>query len=43
MNINPNLKIMEIRGNVGTRIEKVKNGHFDGIVLAEAGLKEIKN
>ena len=42
MNINPNLKIMEIRGNVGTRIEKVKNGHFDGIVLAEAGLRRLK-
>ena len=41
MNINPNLKIMEIRGNVGTRIEKVKNGHFDGI-LAEAGLRRLK-
>ena len=41
-NLNPNLEIKEIRGNVGTRIEKVKNGSFDGIILAQAGLKRLK-
>ena len=42
-NINSNLEIKEIRGNVGTRIKKVKNGSFDSIILAHAGLKKIKN
>lgn len=36
------INVTPIRGNVETRINKVKNGEFDAIVLAEAGLKRLK-
>lgn len=32
------LVISEVRGNIDTRIGKVDNGEFDGIMLSEAGL-----
>ena len=32
-NINSNLEIKDIRGNVGTRIKKVRDGYIDSIVL----------
>ncbi|MEN8078067.1 hydroxymethylbilane synthase [Clostridioides difficile] len=35
------LNIMPIRGNVGTRLEKMKKEGMDGIVLAAAGLKRL--
>jgi len=35
------LIIEPIRGNIHTRIEKLKNENFDGIVLAYAGLKRV--
>lgn len=35
------LKIVSIRGNIDTRIEKVKEGIYDSIVLAYAGLKRL--
>lgn len=31
-----------LRGNVGTRIEKLRSGEYDGIILAAAGLKRLK-
>ena len=33
--------IVPIRGNVGTRLEKMKNEGMDGIILAAAGLKRL--
>ena len=33
------INIVPIRGNVGTRLEKMKNEGMDGIILAAAGLK----
>ena len=36
--IRPDLEVKPIRGNVDTRIRKVKKGEFDGAILAEAGL-----
>lgn len=39
--INPQVKIKVLRGNVGTRIEKLKNGEYDGILLAAAGLERL--
>ncbi len=34
----PNLKIKNLRGNVDTRLRKLKEGEYDAILLAEAGL-----
>ena len=38
----PDLVIKLLRGNVGTRIQKLKDGHFDAIILAQAGLDRLK-
>ena len=37
----PDLRIESLRGNVGTRLEKVDRGVYDAIVLASAGLKRL--
>lgn len=37
----PNLTFAPLRGNVPTRLEKLRDGAFDGIVLAAAGLKRL--
>ena len=34
----PDLNVIPIRGNVGTRIEKASGGDYDGVVLAAAGV-----
>ena len=34
----PNFQIFPLRGNVGTRLQKLDNGEFDAILLAAAGL-----
>ncbi len=39
--IRSDLKIKTIRGNVNTRVEKFVQGKFDGLVLAEVGLKRL--
>jgi hydroxymethylbilane synthase len=37
--LRPDLQVVPIRGNVGTRLQKLAgNGDFDGIILAAAGL-----
>lgn len=35
------LEIISLRGNVNSRIEKLKNGDFDAIILAMAGIKRL--
>ena len=40
--IRPDLKVLPIRGNVGTRLEKLDSGEFDGIILAAAGLARLE-
>ncbi|MBT9775271.1 hydroxymethylbilane synthase [Clostridium sp. MCC353] len=40
-NINPQVRIKMLRGNVQTRLEKLKQGEYDGILLAAAGLKRL--
>ena len=37
----PDLKIIPLRGNLDTRLKKLDEGDFDGIVLAAAGLKRL--
>jgi hydroxymethylbilane synthase len=34
----PDLKIKDLRGNVNSRLEKLDNGDYDGVILACAGL-----
>ncbi len=36
--LRPDLEVRDLRGNVTTRLRKLTNGEFDGIVLATAGL-----
>ena len=38
---NPKLVIKDLRGNVDTRIRKLKEGQYDAIILAKAGLKRL--
>lgn len=37
----PDLNIIDLRGNVGTRLSKLDAGHYDAIILAAAGLKRL--
>ena len=37
----PDLTLLELRGNVPTRIERLSQGKYDAIVLATAGLKRL--
>jgi hydroxymethylbilane synthase len=37
----PDLEVVEVRGNVDTRLEKLRAGQFDGLVLAAAGLRRL--
>jgi hydroxymethylbilane synthase len=37
----PDLNIVELRGNVDTRIRKLKEGEYDAIVLAAAGINRL--
>jgi hydroxymethylbilane synthase len=37
----PDLEVVEVRGNVDTRLEKLRAGEFDGLVLAAAGLHRL--
>ncbi|MCB1857440.1 MAG: hydroxymethylbilane synthase [Gammaproteobacteria bacterium] len=39
--LRPDLKLVSLRGNVNTRLRKLDDGEFDGIVLASAGLKRL--
>jgi hydroxymethylbilane synthase len=39
--IRPDVEVTEIRGNVDTRIGKMRSGEYDAVVLAEAGLRRL--
>ena len=40
-NHRPDIDVLPLRGNVNTRLEKLDEGLFDGIILASAGLKRL--
>lgn len=40
--VRPDLKMSDIRGNVDTRLRKLREGEFDALVLAEAGLHRLQ-
>lgn len=40
-NLRPDLKIKPLRGNVGTRLQKLDDDYYDAIILAAAGLKRL--
>jgi len=37
----PNINHKDLRGNVPTRVQKLREGHFDAIILAKAGLSRL--
>jgi hydroxymethylbilane synthase len=39
--LRPDLETKPIRGNVDSRVQKVRDGEFDAVVLAAAGLKRL--
>lgn len=39
--LRPDLEILDLRGNVDTRLAKFEAGQFDGLVLAAAGLRRL--
>ena len=39
--LNSRVKIKMLRGNVETRLDKLRNGEYDGILLAAAGLERL--
>ena len=39
--LRPDLRILDIRGNVDTRIRKMESGEYDAVALATAGLRRL--
>jgi hydroxymethylbilane synthase len=39
--VRPDIRVAEIRGNVDTRLRKVRDGEYDGAILALAGLRRL--
>ncbi|MFN2394690.1 MAG: hydroxymethylbilane synthase [Bacteroidales bacterium] len=39
---NPAFKIVDIRGNVNTRLQKMQNGHCTAMIMAAAGLQRLE-
>ena len=42
LNHRNDVSIAHLRGNVPTRIDKLRNGNYDAILLAKAGLDRLK-
>lgn len=42
LHLRPDLKVVMLRGNVGTRLRKLAEGEFDATVLATAGLNRLE-
>jgi hydroxymethylbilane synthase len=41
LNLRPDLVVKDLRGNVPTRVGKMKDGTYDGIVIARAGIERL--
>ena len=41
LQMNKQVQVVEIRGNVDTRIRKMNDGHCDGIIMAAAGIERL--
>jgi hydroxymethylbilane synthase len=41
LNVRPDLRIMQLRGNLDTRLRKLDEKEFDAIILAAAGVKRL--
>jgi hydroxymethylbilane synthase len=41
LRLRPDIEIKDLRGNVDTRIRKLKDGEFDAIILASAGINRL--
>ncbi|MBM4136222.1 MAG: hydroxymethylbilane synthase [Nitrospira sp.] len=41
LNIRPDLRVMQLRGNLDTRLRKLEEGQFDAVILAAAGIKRL--
>ena len=41
LHLRPNLRIVDVRGNIDTRLRKLQETDLDGIVLAAAGIKRL--
>ena len=39
--LRPDIKLRDLRGNVGTRLRKLDDGEYDAILLAAAGIKRL--
>jgi len=39
--LRPDVKVMDIRGNVDTRLQKLRSGSYDAVILACAGLNRL--
>lgn len=39
--VRPDLEILDLRGNVNTRLKKLDSGNYDAIILAAAGLERL--
>lgn len=37
----PDIEVVPVRGNIQTRLDKIKNENLDGIIIAAAGLKRL--
>ncbi len=42
LRLRPDFTVKDLRGNIDTRLRKLKEGQYDGIFLAEAGLERMK-
>jgi len=42
LHLRPDLTLLDVRGNVDTRLRKLRDGQYDALVLAAAGLRRLR-